>query len=133
MLFAKKIRHVICFLTVLWLAACGSTQKKDYYQPKDDSEFAACFNLCRNDRFRCRTLVRRELGACDQNYEVSFRIYERCLAAGISRNRCVRPNPCSPPNFQACVSNFDVCFIGCGGRIVTPENGLTPGNDQKKQ
>jgi hypothetical protein len=65
--------------------------------------------------------MQRELENCKAFYQRELALYEYCRRH--RRFGCRRPiEACSVPPFNRCTEQYDVCFLGCGGRIHNPKD-----------
>ena len=103
------------------LIGCSTPATKTYEQPTD-WQARQCLEYCVSDRLACRMLVQKNLDACKDAYQAELRRYEYCRVYRVYG--CRRPHEaCSAPQFNRCTDGYDVCFVGCGGKIqLTGEN-----------
>ncbi len=113
-----RLGLLACLVTLL---GCGAPITKTYERPSD-WQSKQCLEYCVSDRMACRAVMQNDLDACKDAYYAELRRYEYCRIHRVYG--CRRPiEYCSAPRFNVCTDGYDVCFIGCGGRIhVTGEN-----------
>ena len=115
----NRYREIVISGCCLVLFACGGVPAKTYEQPTG-SDAAQCLQYCVAERSECRSVVQRKLDACKIFYQQELARYEYCKRVRVYG--CRRPKEsCATPQFNRCSDGYDVCFIGCGGKIVDPE------------
>ena len=65
-------------LAALVLAGCTEVPVKNYIEPVGgDAE--ACLEVCRAERFSCRTEAQREAEGCQQRYDYRYERWRQCV------------------------------------------------------
>jgi hypothetical protein len=113
----EKLLLLACFV---FLNGCSVPATKTY-EPPTDWQAKQCLEYCVSERMACRALVQKNLDACKDAYQAELQRYEYCRVYRVYG--CRRPREaCSAPQFNRCTDGYDVCFVGCGGKIRAPDD-----------